>query len=300
MRKGVIEKSICYYVKTARRFEGAKYDSISLNNIVNNFYNTLNNKLEDCNLNLLKYNICNLKVEQKKSKIFPLSNSFVRGDYNTYSNTIRINDFDDVTTFNHEMIHMATAYYDKGSDIAYTGFCQEKGKYSLGYSINEGYTELQNLRLFYDENNDAEYEYDMIIAFLIERIIGRNKMEKLFFNADLFGLTTELIRYYEGREAVKFISYLDDFHDVRYYTKIIKKENIITRLNFINSFLINTYIEKLKADIESGKIDKNTADRYYKEFYCILCDSIKYLPDKLKYSYDNLHELTKRRTLNSK
>ncbi len=300
MRKGIIEKSIGYYVKTSKVFEGAEYDSIRLNNMVNNFYYTLDNKIEDSNLNLLKYNIGNLKIENKKIKPFSLSNIFVRGDYNTYSNTIRLNDMTDVTTFNHEMLHMATSFYDSGNEIAYTGFCQEKRRYALGYSINEGYTELQNLRIFYDEDNDAEYEYDMIIAFLIERIVGRTKMERLFFNADLLGLAKELIRYYEGREAVKFITYLDDFHDIRYYIKLVKKENIIAKLDFINSFLIRTYTEKLKGEVDSGKIDMNTASRYYQEFYCILCDSIKYLPPKLRYSYDNLHKLTKKKVLTNK
>lgn len=294
MKKAEIIPSIGYYVKTSREFEGAKYDSIRLNNLVDNFYNTLNNKLEDSDLNLLKYNIDTLKVVQKRMGIL------VKGDYNTYSNTIRITKINDAATFNHEMLHMATSFYDSSNDIAYTGFFQEKGKYSIGVGINEGYTELQNMRLFYDEDSDTEYEYDVIIAFLVERIVGRTKMEKLFFNADLLGLIKELKRYYEGIEAEKFISYLDDLHDYRYQYNLTKKETIRNKIAFINQYLLSTYVEKLKIDIQSGKIDKETACKYYQEFYYTLCDTIKYLPPRTNYSYGNLHELTKRKTLNSK
>ena len=113
MKKGEVEKSICYYVKTAREFDGAKYDSIRLNSIVDNFYNTLSNKLEEKNLNLLKYNIGSLKFEQKRN-ILPITFSLLRGDYCTYTNTIRIGDIEDIPTINHEMIHMATSFYDRG------------------------------------------------------------------------------------------------------------------------------------------------------------------------------------------
>ena len=300
MKKIEILPSIGYYVKSEEEFSGANYENQELNNLVNNFYNVLTNKIGRINLNLLCFNINSLIIKEKIYPKLSLFRSAFCGEYNPYSNTIKIDSIKDISTFNHEMLHMASSFFDDNNNVAYMGFMQETKKYSIGYSLTEGYTELLNLRLFYDKDEEAEYEYDMIIAFLVERIIGTEKMKKLFFNADLLGLVKELKRYYAGREVLTFISYLDNFHDYMYYSKFIKKEDIIFKINFINSFLINTYIEKLKIDVEKGKIDKETASSYYLEFYCILCDIIKYLPKKLKYCYNNLYNLTKKKTLNSR
>ena len=61
---------------------------------------------------------------------------------------------------------------------------------SLGIGLTEGYTTLLCNRYF--DQNDNGYPVEKYITLELEKIIGKNNMEKYYFKADLFSLLKAL------------------------------------------------------------------------------------------------------------
>lgn len=141
-------------------------------------------------------------------------------------------------TLFHELIHMATSY-DNGARI---GFRQQK----LGRGLNEGYTELINKRYFSKEDDDEAksdkpigYGYEQELAYGIELLVGQNKMESLFFNADLYGLIEEMSKYTSREESTAVIKAITQVtnaktpDEMKQIATLVKTQisNIINRKN---------------------------------------------------------------------
>lgn len=108
-------------------------------------------------------------------------------------------------------------------------------KISFGSGINEGYTEYLTKRYFarYIQNSN----YKDLVSFVreIEKIIGYEKMEKLYFHADLKGLILELSKYISEEEIMKFINNVD-FYNKHKFDKNARKLLEVT-LKEIDEFL---------------------------------------------------------------
>jgi len=115
----------------------------------------------------------------------------------------------------------------------------------FGIFINEGYTELINERYFIYTNC---YSINKLFAHLLEIIIGKENMEKMYFNSDIIGLINELM-IYDNRleEIIKFIKNTDTIHENLFKLSIIKRVKLRKALIEVNEFLIKTYYEKLKT-----------------------------------------------------
>ena len=121
----------------------------------------------------------------------------------------------------HESLHCASTFIDKEKDIIYSGFSVCIGdKITFGEGITDGYIELlcqrdlHNNKVVncYDKEKDncqIAYCYSNAIARQLEIIIGKEKMEELFFKVGLKGLIEFLSQYKSSDEVLNFIRNCD-------------------------------------------------------------------------------------------
>lgn len=245
-----------------------KIRSKKLGNELIKFRKKLYKKLNNQNLTLLNNNIASLKVKIKylDPKIFSLKVS--AGTYSVKKNKIKLLSFLKNGVINHELIHMATAFYDKKYKIGFCGFQQilfYNGE-SLGCGLNEGYTQLISKRYF-NENNDYTtdgYKICMFFAEKVEEIVGKDRMESFYFNADLMGLYKYLTKFDESSNIYTFIINLDN---------IIKKEDISNVKNDPEYGLLSCYLSKWFIKFKQEELSKNTIDKgtFDKQIYDYLC-----------------------------
>ena len=159
--------------------------------------------------NLINFynNINELMVSQKSG----FKREEIIGQYDSGENKIEISD---ESSIYHELFHMASTI--SKSNVIYTGFNQEIFKpkrISLGNGINEGYTQLLTKRYFENVAFKDSYSYLVLVASTLERVVGQEKTEKLYLNADLFGLINELKSYASEEEIMNFIAATDFFRN---------------------------------------------------------------------------------------
>lgn len=213
------------------------------NEVIHKFEKQLHIKLKHCNLDYFYNNVNHLNI---KLSTIPF---FFRAEYNIRKNKIILTDLDDI---HHELFHMASSYYN-GTDFC--GFSQN----NFGMGINEGYTQLLTERYFQDE--DSYYIAEVEIVSKLEKIIGREEMEKMYFQADLFHLISSLMEYESKDKIVDFIQAVDYISlkiDNRW--KPLCKKRININLQKIYLFLLKCYVKKLQIELEKQEITE-------KEFY---------------------------------
>lgn len=184
-----------------------------LSDTIKEFVTTIEEKNNNLNLFFMYDNLRSLKVNRDIDFITKFLKGW-NGVYLTGTNEIKLSENSKITFF-HELFHMATAFKRYGVD--YCGFSQYGGENNLiGTGINEGYTNL--LVEHYFGLKPKSYKYEMRIARQIENIIGREKMEQLYFKADLQGLIGELSKYCSLDESlnlvqtVDYINYVNSHH----------------------------------------------------------------------------------------
>ena len=192
--------------------------------ILERFEETLKEKLNHCNHSSFYQNISTLKFKIKNNLIdilYLITNHGLNGTYHEIENRIKIyekkikNKKDipefikliNEDTINHELLHMASR--KKQGNTIYCGFHMNSSKFSFGCGLNEGYTEHLNLKYFSDMLAVKSYPKEMLLSVGIERIIGTEKMEQLYFEADMAGLIKELEEYTTRENAISIIHQID-------------------------------------------------------------------------------------------
>ena len=186
------------------------------NDLIEEFYNILKDNFPEEACNSFKKNIKDLNVKRikrtLKQRLRERKQGFrVGGLYYGDTNEIEIikdkkaDDFYKKTVIFHELVHMASA---KNKD--YMGFFQmqqlDTDKYLIsGRMLNEGYTELITEEYFVKDFAPGVYDHEVALAAGIERIIGKEVMQKYYFDADLKGLINEINKYEEDYDAIMFI-----------------------------------------------------------------------------------------------
>ena len=175
----------------------------------------------------------------------------------------------------HELLHLSSSLvYD---NLYYCGLSQKTYHYTIGDGLNEGYTSLLEYRYFYYDGVEMCYELEMIIARLIEEIIGKNTMESLYFKADLFNLIKELEKYASYNEIYNFICKLDILSEIVnsnfLYYFLYPSIGILTKS--IVKFIEKCKIEKLNIDLQNEKITKEEYQEILNDFYEIANDLCK-------------------------
>lgn len=144
-------------------------------------------------------------------------------------------------TFIHELFHLASTR--RTEDGLITGL--EIPGY-LGEMLNEGYTDYLTAKYF---TKKMAYVKSPSIGIYfskgIENIIGKEKMQKYYFNADLNALVNELSKYTTKEDIVKLLFLVDRQNGVLRGEQDILR--IIREIAEINK-------RKLDADLRNGKI----------------------------------------------
>lgn len=128
-------------------------------------------------------------------------------------------------TLYHELLHMTSTYISKDKEVS--GFLHEiKTSFSktiLGSLLNEGYTELLTKRYFKCTNKNY-YTKEVELARRIEEFIGREEMEKAYFEGNLYYI---IERFNEA--GIDGLSYIQDISsprlliDDKYYNEVLDR-----------------------------------------------------------------------------
>lgn len=218
--------------------------SIRKSEFSNEFLNFINalNEIKIIDLSIFSKNLKTLKIQTVNSivnyNIF--SKDIISAYYEVIGNTIIISRKYKHISFNHELFHVASSYYDK--ETIYCGLSRIscKNTSSIGKFLNEGYTELLTQRYFPSKNNNA-YTFEKNVAGIIEDIVGRETMYECYFKANLPKLITCLSKYSDEKQVLKFLSQKHKLES----NKIVK------------SFVKDIYFKKLKEDFKNGLITRN-------------------------------------------
>jgi len=188
-----------------------------------------------CAMNLLTIKI--IKDKKYKLKKFDFSYSFCEGKYYPDVNQIY---FYNKNVLSHELLHMASTCRNKNNeDFYFSGFRFDHKYKIFQRGLNEGYTELLDRRVYYNEdyNTDSLYKINVFILRMFELLYPNYKyMERDYFWANRLSPLIIFRRYGSVEEYFKLSRYLDFFAN----TKIIGNEDI-EMLNFINKIIKRTY-----------------------------------------------------------
>lgn len=215
--------------------------------IVNEALEVLSHEVSPETMEIIKRNLTTVGERKKDIITFCKRLNGVGGIYNSSSHSI-INLSKDKNEFrkivSHELMHAASSYNYNGQRGC--GFIQKRT--CLG--LTEGYTELIAQRYFFKDQpllSSPMYQYQKAIAEITELIVGRKKMQELYFQADLKGLISELSKYQEEEKVKQFILDLDTLLNILRDEKIPNEEMMMTKLyNRVKVFLYDCFSQKLE------------------------------------------------------
>ena len=159
----------------------------------------LNQLLEYLDNNNIDSYATNIKTLKCRKMRMSLSN--VHGIYDAKRNIIK---YTTTASLSHEMLHMASH-----KDCYLNGF---KRKH-LFTGLNEGYTEVLNRRIFFDEDyNTNAYSKNVILCLLLEQLFDeRKQMEDAYFHNDTNYIYNTFCQYGSKEEFYYLNKYLDFF-----------------------------------------------------------------------------------------
>lgn len=257
--------------------------NINIKNNINRFYNALSDNISEDNLKLFYKNIKSLNIKNRiaisdvMSSV--ISGSYVSGVYCVKDNTIFLASYYGMfnSDLTHELLHMSSGIYDFNNNIDYCGLSQNYNNNKIGYALNEGYTELLNKRLF-SLGVDNSYIYEVFISSLIENILGKDKLENYYFNADLLGAVNELAKYSNRTKVDRFLIRSDyllyNLNKIFFLPKNRNKVN--NAFDYINDFLIESSLSKEIISIKDGLLSTTEALDKFNFFADKMCDVVKF------------------------
>ena len=232
-----------------------KYDKI-----IALFHEILESNLSHCNLSLFYQNLKNLSIKERNKNILDYLNILIAGvsaaaEYDPKTNKMYIVEKDEDKIKNliaHELLHMSSSKEDES--VSCCGFHQinKQSKVNIGIALNEGYTEHLNQQYFFPDYFEDSYLHEQSIAYEIEKIVGKKKMEQLYFSADLYGLIQELTKYASLEEVIMFLRDFDKLH-----VKAVPIEEKEEAFKDLRKRIAQIYLRKQKTLLEQGKISED-------------------------------------------
>ena len=230
--------------------------------IYNQFCEVIESKIPREDLDNYYRNFKTLKEEKTPTDYmlkYLRKGQIIGGTYNLKNNTIDLETMvlsKVINSICHELLHAATTRVDKENGVIYSGLSQmfinkedEKKNEVYGIGINEGLTQYYANK-FFDPNHELTpaysiYEEEQMIAKVLEKIVGEEKLQSFYFRSDLKGFVTEIQKYASKEDIYKFINYTDVLF---YYSrdKKLKFRELDEVKKFINMFLIKAYNNSLK------------------------------------------------------
>ncbi len=229
------------------------------NDIIKEFYERLDSNFGHCNLSIFYKNFQTLKIKERNKNIFDylgilLTNSSAAAEYDQRKNKMYIVDKKKIKLKNliaHELLHMASSKEDEFAICC--GFHQinKKEGTEIGVALNEGYTEHLNQQHFFPDYFDDSYHHEQSIAYEIEKIVGKDKMEKNYFNADLYTIIQELTKYATLEEVITFLRDFDKLHNKKVPVEAKEQE-----FKALRKRIAEIYLRKQKRELDQGKISE--------------------------------------------
>lgn len=225
----------------------------------------------------------NGRREYSKEEKNKLKRGSCAGYYEPGTNILVIKKKNDYNAVIHEMFHLSSNYSSKiiGFDqitekrIDYSFMGQECSSFvSIGRALNEGATEN-----FTEEvtGKGLKYFNERRIAKLVKLVVGDDFFNQAYFNADLYSLLNEMLKYSNRDDVNKIINYSDvllnylpdNISNVYHYTELKYTQNLCFE---ITNLLFKMLMNKIRY------LSNDEAILYLNEFISI-CE-LK--PEKLK------------------
>lgn len=152
-------------------------------------------------LALMFTNLKNIKVYKQKWRIF------FNGSYDIIKNVLK---YGKEWAIVHELLHMATSYYDEEKGIIESGFSQHnlKDKTEIGIGLDEGYTELLSSRI--RNGRTHNYSFLILVSELFELFFDDPKtMESFYLNHDLPGFIHYMEKFMPYDNIISVLLLLD-------------------------------------------------------------------------------------------
>lgn len=223
--------------------------------VIENFVATMRGKLPEESLDAMYHNLKTLKIGQINNPIYSF---FFGGSYHFGVNAIILgtkNRGNATTT--HELLHMSSAVIGKNNMAG--GFMTAP----VGRSLNEGYTEVLNNRLFgHPITENPLYNTYARFASAIEDIIGRENMTNMYFSADLKSLFEQLSSYSSKEKTSIFLKDLDSLYQFVGVGYNFSSKCFDRMLNYLIDTSINYVNESIKKGILSPNEAKVFLDKY--------------------------------------
>lgn len=247
----LLNKNICGYVIWSTN--NTIYKDCNINNYlvfdkrfndyIREFDYIMKDSVSDNCRALFNKNIKDLKIICKRSnlsdKLNKIINNFPDSSCRYYdTNVIELKNIRNESvlknSFMHELLHMSSSKM-KGLSGFHQTYISPDGKVrTIGKMINEGYTDLLN-QDYFSNNLSTGYFDEMKVARSIENVIGKDKMQEFYFNADLAGLINEIAIYSSEDMALDIIVRLD-----------LAADNIKNRDKYLSD--VNNDLKKLKKN----------------------------------------------------
>lgn len=222
-----------------------------------NFASIIETRFSKDDLVMFHKNIKTLKMKIVDSMKF-------NGYYDPYENYLVIKKERVNKTLPHELFHVTTSRINGVSSIC--GFHYLSKGISIGMALNEGYTDIMANRYFDSDISCSFYSREIKYYDILEDIIGKDKLEKYYMNANLVGIIKELSQYRDEKDVVEFIIKTDDI--LRNERKSNKKNNIVKKYDITNKMIeTNLFLASLNFDKNNNEdLTKNinTYDKYSK------------------------------------
>lgn len=238
---------------------------------VKHFLITMNNKCKNFNIDLFQQNFSKMKFK------FYTRNNRKTGIVIFLKKKCKIYDMDSIL---HELIHLATIRVDSSTE--YCGFSINDYYYgdSFAKGLNEGYTQLIKERYF-GKDKGIVYPFEVKYASMIEALVGKDKMEELFFTTNLRGLFTELSVYTNPSDFRDFLNNLD-FINNNFPPKDVNDKQYQEKFDQINLFLFECFKRKLELVPNNQEIKSKMEELFDKPISC------KYSGKKKEVTVNNL------------
>ena len=175
----------------------------------------------------------------------------IDGVYNKLDNSIEYKHKSDIS---HELLHLASTKPTKYNTGKKSGFSYVKGKQKHLEGMNEGYTELLNRRIFFNEKyNTNSYRKKVYFMRLIELLYDDFKdMENDYFKANYKSFENHLLNYLTLEEFNKLLLTFD------------KMDFLINEDEVREIFKLLKDIVRRTDDNEKIVLSKKYVDGYYK------------------------------------
>ena len=245
------------------------------NEYIDKFINFINTN-PNIDLKLFYENLKTLIIKEKRTfNKFLFIKSCATGRYNGFDNKILICREDNFYSIYHELLHCASRRVIK--EEMYVGFHKliiDKKKLkttlNIGKALNEGYTTLLEKRYFdsIEHTQKRGYVKEEFISSTLEQIVGKEEMEKLYFNADLDGLIERLKQFSSEEDIYLFLEYFDKvLVNSKKKIKTKEAENIY---KFIGNFLLKLHVYKVITLFKNDKINDDEFLNLIDDFIILL------------------------------